>query len=105
MKSGAQGAAGKRIWYKPRMKSRFPAALLSGLLFLPPALHASPVPAQFRGCDAAGYNVRGRFSLDYGMRQFELQGAAPVRAKKGCAVPHYDMTSKNAKLVFDLAWD
>ncbi|HWA12538.1 MAG TPA: hypothetical protein VHA15_05555 [Burkholderiales bacterium] len=37
------------------MKSRFPAALLSGLLFLPPALHASPVPAQFRGCDAAGW--------------------------------------------------
>jgi hypothetical protein len=37
------------------MKSRFPAALLSGLLFLPPALHAAPVPAQFRGCVSSGW--------------------------------------------------
>ena len=58
-----------------------------------------------RGCDAAGYNVRGRFSLDFGMRQFELQGASPVRAKGGCDVRYYDVAGKNAKLVFDLAWD
>lgn len=56
-----------------------------------------------RGCDAAGYNVRGRFSLDYGRFQFELQGASPVRAKSGCDVPYYDVAGKNAKLVFDFA--
>ena len=58
-----------------------------------------------RGCDAAGYTVRGRFSLQFGMRQFELEGPAPVRAKKGCAVPYYDIASPNATLTFDLAWD
>jgi len=58
-----------------------------------------------RGCEAAAYNVRGRYSLHFGNRQFELEGAAPVRAKKGCAVTHYDMTSANAKLAFDLAWE
>jgi hypothetical protein len=55
MKSSAQGAARKRIWYKPGMKSRFPAAVLAGLLVLSPALHAAPVSAQFRGCDSVGW--------------------------------------------------
>lgn len=58
-----------------------------------------------RGCDAAGYSVRGRFSLNYGRNQFELEGPAPVRAKKGCAVPYYDVASPNATLKFDLAWE
>jgi hypothetical protein len=58
-----------------------------------------------RGCDAAGYTVRGRFSLMYGRNQFELEGPAPVRMKKGCAVPYYDIASPNATLTFDLALD
>jgi hypothetical protein len=37
------------------MKTRCPATLLYGLLLLSPALHAAPVPAQFRGCDSSGW--------------------------------------------------
>ncbi len=58
-----------------------------------------------KGCDATEYPVRGRYQVIYGMSQFTLEGAAPVRSKANCDITGHSMTSGNAKLKFDIAWD
>lgn len=58
-----------------------------------------------KGCDATEYPVRGRYHVMYGMSQFTLEGAAPIRSKTNCDITGHSMTSGNAKLKFDIAWD
>ncbi len=55
-----------------------------------------------KGCGFEFYTVTGRY--DPSIPGYIMTGAAPIRAKKGCAVLGYTMKSPNARLVYvDLA--
>lgn len=58
-----------------------------------------------KGCEAAGYEVRGIYHHLYGIAEFTLEGLAPVRRKAACDIVGHDMNSENAKLRFEAAWD
>lgn len=57
-----------------------------------------------KGCEAAGYEVRGMYHHTYAVFEFTLEGPAPVRRKGSCDIIGYDINSGNAKLKFDAAW-
>lgn len=57
-----------------------------------------------KGCEAAGYEVRGMYHHTYTVFEFTLEGPAPVRRKGSCDIIGYDINSGNAKLKFDAAW-
>lgn len=57
-----------------------------------------------KGCEAAGYEVRGMYHHTYAVFEFTLEGPAPVRRKGSCDIIGYDINSGNAKLRFDAAW-
>lgn len=57
-----------------------------------------------KGCEAAGYEVRGMYHHTYAAFEFTLEGPAPVRRKGSCDIIGYDINSGNAKLRFDAAW-
>lgn len=58
-----------------------------------------------KGCPATDYEVRGHYHITYAMAQFTLAGAAPVRSKTNCDITGHSLTSGNATLTFDIAWD
>lgn len=58
-----------------------------------------------KGCEAAGYDVRGIYHHTYGMAEFTLEGPAPVRRQNSCDIVGHDMHSASAKLRFETAWD
>lgn len=57
-----------------------------------------------KGCEAAGYEVRGMYHHTYAAFEFTLEGPAPVRRKGSCDIIGYDINSGNAVLKFDAAW-
>lgn len=58
-----------------------------------------------KGCDATDYEVRGMYHVGYGMGQFTLEGASPMRSKKNCDITGHALNGGNARLTFDIAWD
>lgn len=58
-----------------------------------------------KGCEAAGYEVRGLYHHTYAIFEFTLEGAAPVRRKGSCDIVGHDVGSANARLKFEAAWD
>ncbi len=55
-----------------------------------------------RGCQPAGYDVRGRFKPDVGQEEIILRGAAPIRERGGCSVIDYSRNRNAARLLFTL---
>lgn len=58
-----------------------------------------------KGCNPTNYPVRGLYHTTYGMSQFTLEGAAPIRSKTGCEITGHSVSNGNSKLVFNIAWD
>lgn len=57
-----------------------------------------------KGCEAAGYEVSGKYHDIYAVFEFTLEGAAPVRRNGSCDIVGHDMTSKSSRLKFEAAW-
>lgn len=55
-----------------------------------------------RGCQPAGYDVRGRFEPNVGQQDLILRGAAPIRERRGCNVVDYSRNRNAGRLLFTL---
>lgn len=58
-----------------------------------------------KGCPAAGYDVRGSYSVHSTVRQFTLEGMAPTRVRSSCSLNGFEIESTSARMAFSAAWD
>jgi hypothetical protein len=58
-----------------------------------------------KGCEAAGYDVRGTYHHLYAIFELTFEGAAPVRRKGSCDIVGHDVNSGNSRLKLEAAWN